>query len=73
MSEWKVGDRVEICLSAPHWQPPGWHAGVVIDLEPYTQHRSFYWVRLDCPVVSSQGVSTDLISVLNPAHIRAPS
>jgi hypothetical protein len=65
----QVGDRVRIFLDSTFWKSEGWHAGTVRRIDPYSGHRSFYWVELDIAVQSSQGGETHLVSVLNPARI----
>lgn len=63
--EIKVNDRVEIFLK----NLDGWHAGVVVRIDPYSTHRSFIWVQLDENAEASLGKDR-LISVLNPKNIR---
>lgn len=64
------GDRVEIFLEEKTWGSEGWFAGRVVRIDPYTKHRSFYWVELDDESVAALGKGTRLISVLNPKNIR---
>jgi len=64
-----VGDRVKIRLSGPYWRSAGWHEGTVRRVDPYSAHRSFYWVELDIEVEAAQGGTTNLVSILNPRHI----
>jgi hypothetical protein len=66
----KVGDRVQIFLDAKVWGSDGWFAGKVVRIDPYTKHRSFYWVELDDDSAATLGKGTRLISVLNPRNIR---
>jgi hypothetical protein len=73
MSKFKVDDRVEIYLTSTYWKQEGWFSGTVIRVEPYTQRRSFYWVKLDKPVASKDGASMQLISVINLKNIRSLS
>jgi hypothetical protein len=40
----------------------------VVHIEPYSRHRSFYWVHLDAAAESMIGMK--MISVLNPKNIR---
>ena len=47
VDEIKIGDRVQILLDANVWGRDGWFDGKVIRIDPYTKHRSFYWVELD--------------------------
>ncbi len=65
----RVKDRVKIRLEPPFWQAEGWFEGVVVRIDPYSQHRRFYWVELDQEVQPVQGGSIRLISVLNPKNI----
>ncbi len=64
-----VGDRVKILLKGPFWQSAGWYEGTIRRVDPYSGHRSFYWVELDVEVESTQGGRTNMVSVLNPDHI----
>lgn len=76
--EIKVGDRVQVFLDSKFWKSEGvavapwrhWFEGTVIRIDPYSQHRSFYWVELDGDVQALPGAGTKLISVLNPKNIK---
>ena len=68
--EIKVGDRVSIHLDSQTWQNLGWFDGRVVRIEPYSQHRSFYWVELNEDAQTMLGGGIKLISVLNPKNIR---
>ncbi len=68
--EIKIGDRVQIFLDAKIWGSDGWFDGKVVRIDPYTKHRSFYWVELDDESAAALGKGTRLISVLNPKNIR---
>ena len=68
--EIKVGDRVQILLDTTVWGSEGWFDGTVVRIDPYTQHRSFYWVELNEAAAASLGKGTGPISVLNPKNIR---
>jgi hypothetical protein len=68
--EIKIGDRVQILLDANVWGNEGWFDGMVIRIDPYTQHRSFYWVELSEEAAALLGRGTQFISVLNPKNIR---
>ena len=71
--EIKIGDRVQIFLDAKVWGSDGWFEGRVVRIDPYTKHRSFYWVELDDDGdarAALLGKGTKLISVLNPRNIR---
>jgi hypothetical protein len=61
-----IGDRVKIFLDAEHWGAGGWFPGTIVRIEPYSQHRRFYWVHLDAP----QGQMPTMISVFNPRNIE---
>ena len=61
-----VGDRVRILLDSDTWGDLGWLEGSVVGMQPYSQHRSFYWVELDAPPLGAPR----LISVLNPKKIQ---
>ncbi len=64
-----VGDRVKIFLESSFWKSEGWFEGTVVRVDPYSDHRSFYWVELDTEVESARGGRTNLVSVLNPSRI----
>ncbi|MBK6646770.1 MAG: hypothetical protein IPG44_13680 [Anaerolineales bacterium] len=68
MDELKIGDRVEIHLDQKFGELAGWYGGVVTRIEPYSEHRSFHWVRLDAEAQAALKVIE--ISVFNPKHIR---
>jgi len=67
---YQIGDRVQIFLDSKVWGSEGWFDGRVVRIDPYSQHRSFYWVQLDNEVEAMPGKGTKLISVLNPRNIR---
>jgi hypothetical protein len=66
----QIGDRVQIFLDSKVWGSEGWFDGTVVRIDPYTQHRSFYWVELDHEAEATLGKHTKWISVLNPKNIR---
>jgi len=68
--EIKIGDRVQIFLNAEVWGNDGWFEGIVVRIDPYSNHRSFYWVELDDEIQPILGRRAKLISVLNPKNIR---
>ncbi|MEW6287477.1 MAG: PilZ domain-containing protein [Chloroflexota bacterium] len=70
MEEIRIGDRVEIHLDAKFGNREGWYAGTVVRIEPYSRHRSFYWVELDDEAQAALGTGMKLISVFNPKNIR---
>jgi hypothetical protein len=65
----QVGDRVRIFLDSTFWRSEGWFDGTVVRIDPYSGHRSFYWVELDTDAETAQGGATHLVSVLNPSRI----
>lgn len=69
----QVGDRVQIFLNSKTWQSEGWFDGTVVRIDPYSEHRSFYWVELDDDAVAILGTRASQVSVLNPKHIRKTS
>lgn len=68
--EYRVGDRVQVRLDSAYWKSRGWFAGTIARIDAYSQHRSFYWVKLELEVVAAQGGRTRLISVFNLKSIR---
>ena len=66
----KIGDRVQVFLDSKFWKSEGWFDGRVIRIDPYSEHRSFFWVELDGEAEAILGKGTKLISVLNPKNIR---
>jgi hypothetical protein len=68
--EIKIGDRVQIFLNSEVWGSEGWFDGIVVRIDPYSKHRSFYWVDLDHEIQPILGRRAKLISVLNPKNIR---
>lgn len=68
--EIKIGDRVQVFLNAQVWKIEGWFDGTVVRIDPYSQHRSFFWVELDEDLTGSPGRRKPMISVINPKNIR---
>lgn len=67
--EIEIGDRVQVFLKSDFWKSEGWFDGVVVRIDPYSEHRSFIWVELDEEAEATRGRGR-LISVLNPKNIR---
>ena len=67
---YQVGDRVQVFLDSKFWRSEGWFRGTVVRIDPYTRHRSFYWVELEEEVTAHLGTGTKLVSILNPRNIR---
>jgi hypothetical protein len=66
--EIQIGDRVKIFLDAKFGEKEGWYEGLVIQIDPYSDHRSFYWVELDEAARDTLGINQ--ISVFNPKNIQ---
>jgi len=66
----RIGDRVQVFLDSKFWKSEGWFEGTVIRIDPYSGHRSFYWVELDDDLQALPGKGTKMVSVLNPKNIR---
>lgn len=64
----QVGDRVQVHFDSRFGENEGWYAGTVVRIEPYSQHRSFYWVKLDDEAQSI--LKMQEISVFNPRNIK---
>ncbi len=66
--EIRIGDRVKIFLDSKFGDKEGWYEGTIFKIDPYSEHRSFYWVELDKEAQDILGISQ--ISVLNPKNIE---
>jgi hypothetical protein len=66
----QISDRVKVYLDSKFWRSEGWIEGTVVRIDPYSQHRSFFWVELDVDVRAAQGGTTRLVSVFNPRNIE---
>jgi hypothetical protein len=64
----QVGDRVKVYFDAKFGENEGWHEGTVFKIDPYSDHRSFYWVELNPDVQILLGIMQ--ISVFNPRNIQ---
>ena len=64
----QVGNRVQIRLDSKFGEKEGWYTGTVVRIDPYSEHRSFYWVQLDAEAQSVLKVRE--ISVFNPKNIK---
>ena len=60
-----IGDRVRVRLEA---KSDDWFEGIVVRIDPYSEHRSFYWVEFDQDAQAILGVRH--ISVFNPKNIQ---
>jgi len=68
--EFRIDERVKIFLDSQYWKSEGWFDGRVIRIDPYSEHRNFYWVELDQEVEPMLGKATRLVSILNPRNIQ---
>ena len=64
----EVGDRVKVYLDSKFGKNEGWYEGTVFKIDPYSQHRSFYWVELDEDLQTL--INIKQISVFNPKNIQ---
>ena len=64
----QTGDRVRIYLDSKFGLNEGWYPGRITRIDPYSGHRSFYWVTLDEDAQALLGVKQ--ISVFNPKNIE---
>lgn len=64
----QIGDRVRVHLDAKFREHEGWYTGTVIRIDPYSEHRSFYWVTLDDEAQAALGMKQ--ISIFNPKNIQ---
>lgn len=64
----QIGDRVQIFLDAKFGENEGWYSGTIFRIDPYSEHRSFYWVRLDAKAQSVLKIRE--ISVFNLKNIK---
>lgn len=63
-----TGDRVKIFLDSKFETASGWFEGTVVRVDPYSKHRSFYWVELDAEAQDMLGIKQ--ISIFNPKNIK---
>jgi len=64
----RIGDRVRIFLDPGKFRSDGWYEGIVVRIDPYSEHRSFYWVALATQAREILGIRE--ISVFNPNNIQ---
>ena len=64
----QIGDQVKIYLDSKFGDKEGWYEGVVFKIDPYSEHRSFYWVELNAEAMKILG--TKHISVFNLKNIQ---
>jgi len=63
-----IGDKVKIYLDSKFGENEGWYEGRVFKIDPYSEHRSFYWVELNAEAQASLGIKQ--ISVFNTRNIQ---
>ena len=63
-----VGSRVKVHLGEKFGEKEGWYEGLVVRIDPYSEHRSFYWVELDADARTQLGIKQ--ISVFNINNIQ---
>lgn len=68
MDEIRLGDRAQVFLDAKNWGLDDWFNGTVVRIDPYSDHRSFYWVELEAETQAA--LEMKVISVFNPKNIR---
>jgi hypothetical protein len=64
----QVGDQVKIYLDSKFQDKEGWYEGVVFKIDPYSEHRSFYWVELNSEAQTILKIKQ--ISVFNLKNIQ---
>jgi hypothetical protein len=64
----QIGDQVKIHLDSKFGDKEGWYEGVVFKMDPYSEHRSFYWIELNADAQMILG--TKQISVFNLKNIQ---
>jgi len=64
----QVGDQVKIYLDSKFGEREGWYRGTVFKIDPYSEHRSFYWVELNTD--AQMILDTRQISVFNLKNIQ---
>ena len=64
----RIGERVIIFLDSKFGNNEGWFKGTVVGIDPYSEHRSFYWVELDEDARAI--LSIKQISIFNPKNIQ---
>jgi hypothetical protein len=64
----RIGDRVRIFLDSRKFRSEGWYEGTVVRIDPYSEHRRFYWVALAQEARELLGIQE--ISVFNPKNIQ---
>lgn len=64
----QIGDSVKIRLDEKFGEQAGWYEGIVTRIEPYSTHRSFYWIELSLAAQALLKIRE--ISVFNPNNLQ---
>ena len=64
----QIGDQVKIYLDSKFGENAGWYEGTVFGIDPYSEHRSFYWIELNAEAQVILGIKQ--VSVFNPKNIQ---
>jgi hypothetical protein len=68
VEEFQIGDDVKVSLNSELEDAKNWFKGKVFKIDPYSNHRHFYWIELDPAAEEILGIK--VISVLNPKNIQ---
>ena len=66
--DFHIGDHVKIFFDSKLESTKGWFEGTILKIDPYSKHRSFYWVGLNAEAQEKLGIK--MISVFNPKNIQ---
>lgn len=66
--EIQIGDAVQVQLDEKFGEHAGWYHAKVIKIDPYSDHRKFYWVEFNEEAQSILKIK--IISVFNPKNIK---
>jgi len=63
-----LGSQVKVYFGEKFGEKEGWYQGIVVKIDPYSEHRSFYWVELNAEAQAQLGIQQ--ISVFNIRNIQ---
>lgn len=63
-----IGTWVKVYFGEKFGEKEGWYQGIVVKIDPYSEHRSFYWVELNAEAQAQLGIKQ--ISVFNIKNIQ---
>ena len=66
--DFHIGDHVKVFFDSKLGSTEGWFEGTILKIDPYSKHRSFYWVELNADAQEILGIK--MISVFNPKNIQ---